>query len=138
MWNTRSVLESVQRLFGKMASQPKQPQDCTAECAIVFGTNVDLDNYSSCIPPTTINYYYYLEQEVRRYVCQSRGGGVDDHHNGEHHGLTPEEIPLTLEGYATVPNASIQFQQAFHDYKNPTYWSKHLPMTALVGLALVS
>ncbi|KAL7569864.1 hypothetical protein ACA910_008532 [Epithemia clementina (nom. ined.)] len=81
--------------------QDFQPQQCTAECAIVFGS-ADGMEYDS-IPVIAAGQ----ESGIRRYACQCLDQETMDV-------LTPDQIPPTLESYAVVPTNV--YQQPFRGY----------------------
>ena len=81
-------------------STPPVPEQCTAECAVVFGSSIGLDYEFR--PPAG------EEGSVRRYACQSMSLDNCD--------FTPDEMPPTLESYATVPLNV--YQQPFRGYFN--------------------
>ena len=95
------------RLEEVVSTPNNRPADeCIAECALVFGTDVGSGDFSIAGQDT----------DVRRYLCESFSDVIGE-------GLLPEELPPTFEGYAAVPNTNIQFQQAFHDYQSTNHLS---------------
>lgn len=74
-----------------VVEEPATVSNTNAECAIVFGTSVGLDMVSA--GPVV------GDSNIRRYACQSLANADANAFVG----IQPEEIPPTLEGYASVP-----------------------------------
>lgn len=92
-------------------------QQCSAECAIVFGTRVGLDLTSQMTSPVTDS----SSNSICRYTCQSVALlECDEASLGGRSRLAPDDIPATLESFAVGPLAR---SQPFQKYaRNTTSW----------------
>lgn len=91
----------------------------TAECAVIFGNNIGLDIMGSMDN----------DDDSRRYVCHSIASADSDLSDQ----LQPEQIPPTLEAYASVPMSK---KQPMSSYVNQRWISHDGWEIALVNFML--
>eukprot|EP00977_Amphora_coffeiformis_P000304 scaffold83_cov181-Amphora_coffeaeformis.AAC.31 len=88
----------------------------SAECAVIFGNTVGLDLMGSM----------ENDEDIRRYACQELESDIMSP-------LLPENIPPTLEAYATVPMSK---KQPMSSYVNQSWISRDGWEIALVNFVL--